>query len=121
MSNMKRTAVDGLELEYVIHGSGEPVVFVHHGAGADWFDPLSKEPSLNGRYRLVRYHRAGYAGSSQLVPPLTCSQEATNFRELLRHLALERVHVVGHSASACIVLQIATLKNFCCFIPRARA
>jgi pimeloyl-ACP methyl ester carboxylesterase len=107
MSNMKRAAVDGLELEYEIHGSGEHVVFVHHGAGADWFDPLCKEPTLTGRHRLVRYHRAGYAGSSRLVPPLTFSREATNFRELLRHLALERVHVVGHSASACIALQIA--------------
>jgi pimeloyl-ACP methyl ester carboxylesterase len=106
MSNQRATA-DGLELEYQISGSGEPVVFVHHGAGADWFDPLCREPTLADCYRLVRYHRAGYAGSSRLVPPLTFSQEATNFRELLRHLALERVHVVGHSASACIALQIA--------------
>lgn len=107
MKSMKRAALDGMELEYAIVGSGEPVVFVHHGAGADWFAPLCDEPSLSGRYRLVRYHRAGYAGSSALAPPLTFSREATTFRALMRHLAIERAHVVGHSASACIALQMA--------------
>jgi pimeloyl-ACP methyl ester carboxylesterase len=107
MRSMKRAALDRMELEYEIRGSGEPIVLVHHGAGADWFDPLWEEPSLSARYRLVRYHRVGYAGSSRLVPPLTFAQEAKSFRALVRHLGLARVHVVGHSASACIALQIA--------------
>lgn len=107
MGRMKRAALDGVELEYEIRGAGEPIVLVHHGAGADWFDPLLEERVLSARYRLVRYHRAGYAGSSRLVPPLTFAQEARNFRALMHHLGLERVHVVGHSASACIALQIA--------------
>ena len=104
---MKQAVLDGIELEYEIRGAGEPVVLVHHGAGVDWFNPLLEEPVLSDRYRLVRYHRAGYAGSSRLAPPLTFAQEATNFRGLMRHLGLERAHVVGHSASACIALQIA--------------
>lgn len=108
MGGMKRAALDGIELEYEIRGAGEPVVLVHHGAGADWFDPLLEEPVLRARYCLVRYHRAGYAGSSRLVPPLTFAREARNFRALIRHLGLERAHVVGHSASACIALQIAS-------------
>jgi len=36
---------------------------------------------------------------------VTFAQEARTFHALMRHLALERVHVVGHSASACIALQ----------------
>jgi len=54
------------------------VVLLHHGAGADWFNPLFDEPFLTGRYRLLRYHRAGYARSSPLAPPLTFTQEALN-------------------------------------------
>ena len=50
MKSMKRAALDGVELEYEIRGSGEPIVLVHHGAGADWFDPLCEEPSLSARY-----------------------------------------------------------------------
>src|SRR5262245_15311384 len=107
MGHMDRAALDGLELEYEIRGAGEPIVLVHHGAGARWFSPLLEEPALTCRYQLLRYHRAGYAGSSPLVAPLTFAQEAANFRALMRHLGLDRAHVVGHSASGCIALQIA--------------
>jgi pimeloyl-ACP methyl ester carboxylesterase len=107
MGHMERTALDGVELEYEICGAGESIVLVHHGAGVDWFSPLLKEPALTGHYRLLRYHRAGYAGSSPLVAPLTFEREAANFRALMRHLGLDRAHVVGHSASGCIALQIA--------------
>jgi pimeloyl-ACP methyl ester carboxylesterase len=104
---MNRASLDDVELEYEIRGSGEPVVLVHHGAGADWFQPLMEEPALVGRFRLVRYHRAGYGGSGNLIPPLTFSQEAAHFRLLMRHLRIPRAHVVGHSASGCMALQMA--------------
>jgi len=104
---MDRATLGGVELEYEIRGAGEPVVLVHHGAGADWFNPLLEEPVLSSRYRLLRYHRAGYAGSSRLAPPLTFAHEAESFRALMRHLGIHRAHVVGHSASGCIALQIA--------------
>lgn len=48
MGRMDRAALGGLELEYEIRGAGEPVVLVHHGAGADWFNPLLEEPVLSG-------------------------------------------------------------------------
>jgi pimeloyl-ACP methyl ester carboxylesterase len=104
---MERADLDGVELEYETRGAGETVVFVHHGAGADWFSPLLEEPALVGRFQLLRYHRPGYAGSGPLTTPLTFAREAQTFRALMRHLAIPRAHVVGHSASACIALQIA--------------
>lgn len=107
MGQMNRAAFDGVELEYEILGAGEPVVVVHHGAGIDWFNPLLAEPALAGRYCLLRYYRAGYAGSSRLTAPLTFAQEAANFRSLMRYLHFDRAHVVGHSASGCIALQFA--------------
>ena len=104
---MDRVALDDVELEYEIRGEGEPVVFVHHGAGVDWFVPLMRVPALADRYRIVHYHRAGYAGSSPSSAPLTFALEAVRFRALAAHLGLTRVHLVGHSASACMALQIA--------------
>jgi pimeloyl-ACP methyl ester carboxylesterase len=107
IKRMDRAAFAGIDLEYEMRGAGEDVVFVHHGAGADWFNPLFEEPVLAGRFRLLRYHRAGYAGSSRLPAPLDFHQEATRFRGLMRYLGIDRAHVIGHSASACIALQIA--------------
>jgi pimeloyl-ACP methyl ester carboxylesterase len=104
---MERAHLDGAELEYELRGDGDLVVFVHHGAGADWFQPLFSEPILTDRFRLLRYHRSGYAGSSTLVGELSFTREAATFRELMRHLGAARAHVVGHSASGCIALQMA--------------
>lgn len=82
-------------------------MLVHHGAGADWFKPVLEEPSLASRFQLLLYHREGYARSSPLAGPLTFSREANTFRGLMRQLGIERAHIVGHSASACIALQMA--------------
>ena len=64
------TSLVGVELEYEARGSGEPVVLIHAGVCAEWFRPLMEEPALSGRYRLVRYHRVGYAGSGRLEQAL---------------------------------------------------
>ena len=41
------------------------MVFIHGAFIADTFRPLLAEPSLAGHYRLILYHRRGYAGSSR--------------------------------------------------------
>jgi 3-oxoadipate enol-lactonase len=104
---MPRADVNGIDLEYVKRGSGEPIVFVHHGAGVDWFDPLRDDPTLSDRFCTITYHRAGYEGSGSLIPPLTFAGEAATFRAFVTQLGLDRVHVVGHSASACMAIEFA--------------
>jgi len=107
MKQMDRAALDGIELEYEVRGAGEPVVLMHAGVCADFFKPLVEEPALTDRYRLVRYHRVGYAGSTRLAGPVSIAQQAAHCRALMRHLGIERAHLVGHSSSAMMVLQLA--------------
>jgi pimeloyl-ACP methyl ester carboxylesterase len=107
MKAMERAAVDGLELAYELRGSGEPVVLIHWGVGAAWAEPLSSEPALADRYRLLRYHRAGFGGSSPIEGPLSMADHAEHCRLLMRHLDIERAHILGHSSSAAIALQLA--------------
>jgi pimeloyl-ACP methyl ester carboxylesterase len=95
---MSRASIDGLELEYETRGSGEPVVLVHAGIFADWFKPLLDEPALTSRYRVVSYHRVGYAGSGRVAGPVSLGQQAAQLRALMRHLGIEKAHVVGHSS-----------------------
>ncbi len=104
---MDRATLDGIELEYEMRGSGEPVVLIHPGHYADWFMPLLAEPLLVDRYRLLTYHRVGCAGSSPVDGAVSLAQQAAHCRSLLRHLGIERAHVVGHSSSANIALQFA--------------
>ena len=104
---MERVRTDGAELEYEVSGTGEPVVFIHGAFIADTFRPLLAEPSLAGRYRLILYHRRGYAGSSRAAGPVSVARQAADCRALLRHLGVERAHVVGHSYGGAVALQLA--------------
>jgi pimeloyl-ACP methyl ester carboxylesterase len=104
---MSRATIDGLELEYETRGSGESIVLVHAGIFADWFKPLLGEPALTGRYRVLSYHRVGYAGSSRVTGSVSIAQQAAHLRSLMRHLGITRAHVVGHSSGGNIALQLA--------------
>jgi pimeloyl-ACP methyl ester carboxylesterase len=104
---MQRAAVNGVELEYELRGSGEPVVLIHWGVCAAWAEPLMDEPALADRHRLLGYHRAGFAGSDRIEGPLSMADHAAHCALLMRHLGIERAHVVGHSSSADIALQLA--------------
>jgi pimeloyl-ACP methyl ester carboxylesterase len=103
---MRRAALDGLELEYELQGRGEPVVLVHWGVSAAWAEPLMHAPAL-GRHRLLNYHRAGFAGSDRVQGPIGVADHASHCARLMDHLGIERAHVVGHSSSALIALQLA--------------
>jgi 3-oxoadipate enol-lactonase len=102
---MQRAPVDGIELEYEIRGTGDPVVLIHAGVCAEFFRPLT-DP-LAAHHTVLRYHRAGYAGSDRVEGPLGFADQAAHCRALMRHVGIERAHVVGHSSSASMALQLA--------------
>jgi pimeloyl-ACP methyl ester carboxylesterase len=104
---MERAGVDGGELEFTVTGAGEPVLLIHGAFIAEAYAPLCAEQALNSRYRLVRFHRRGYAGSSPVRAPFSLAEQAADCRALLRHLGIERAHVVGHSSGGAIAVQLA--------------
>lgn len=103
---MDRVVVDGITLEYEVVGSGDPVVLIHGALIADSFQPILTEPNLVQRYRLITYHRRGYMGSSHHPGSVSVAQQAADCRALLRHLSIERAHIVGHSYGGAIALQL---------------
>lgn len=107
MKTWQRAPLAGVELEYRIVGVGEPVVLVHAGVFADWFEPLLQEPSLNRRYCLVTYHRVGYAGSSHVTGQVSIAQQSAHVRALMQMLGIDRAHLVGHSSGGNIIMQVA--------------
>ena len=104
---MDRARLNGVELEYQVAGSGEPVLLIPPGPLADGFLPFLSEESLADRHRLIQYHRRGQAGSSQATPPVSYAEQAADAAGLLSHLGVSRAHVVGHSTGANVALQLA--------------
>ncbi len=103
---MEHAKVNGVELEYEVVGSGEPVLLISPVI-ADGFLPLVAEPSLNERYELIRYHKRGWVGSTHPSTPVTVADHAADAGALLDHLGIARAHVVGHSSGAAVAAQLA--------------
>jgi pimeloyl-ACP methyl ester carboxylesterase len=104
---MKRTSIDGIELAYELRGAGEPIVLVHWGVSATWAEPLLGAAALSAGYRLLNYHRAGFGASGRLDGPISIAAHTEHCRALMHGVGIERAHVVGHSSSAAIALQLA--------------
>jgi pimeloyl-ACP methyl ester carboxylesterase len=103
---MERAHINGIELEYEVVGSGEPVLLIDMLL-ADCFLPLLSEPALAERYQLIRYHKRGWVGSTHTPPPVSIGDQAADAAALLDHLGVRHAHIVGHSTGAAIGTQVA--------------
>jgi pimeloyl-ACP methyl ester carboxylesterase len=102
---MKIAKVNGVELEYEMVGSGEPVLLISPVL-ADGFLPLMSQPALANHYRLIRYHQRGWAGSTHTPPPVSIADHAADAAALLAHLGVRRAHVAGHGNGAAVAAQL---------------
>jgi pimeloyl-ACP methyl ester carboxylesterase len=103
---MQQARVNGVELEYEVTGSGEPVLLISPVV-ADGFLPLVAERALAGRYRLITYHKRGWVGSTHTPAPVTVADHAADAAALLKHLGVRRAHIAGHSSGAAVAIQVA--------------
>ncbi len=103
---LQRLEVNGATLEYEVGGAGDPVLLIHGTGVAATFAPTMTQPSLS-RYRLIRYHRRGFAGSSRAPVPFSMRDQAADAAALLKALGVSRAHIVGHSFGGSVALQLA--------------
>jgi len=103
---MDKATVNGVELEYDVTGTGEPVLLISPVL-ADGFVPLVEEGPLADRYQLIRYHKRGWVGSTHCDGAVSVEDHAADAAELLDHLGIPHAHVVGHSSGAAVAAQLA--------------
>jgi pimeloyl-ACP methyl ester carboxylesterase len=104
---MKKAQVNGVELEYEVTGSGEPVLLIPTGPIADSFWPFVTEGALAERYQLIAYHQRGQAGTTRTPPPVSFAEHAADAAALIGYLGIRRAHIAGHSTGAVTALQLA--------------
>lgn len=93
-------------IEYAVAGSGPPVLMVH-GTG-DGFDQglAFSEPLVVAGWRVIAPSRFGYLRSDFPSDPSSESQ-ADAFVDLLDHLGIDRIPVIGGSAGALSAMAFA--------------
>lgn len=93
-------------LEYAEMGEGEPMLIVH-GAEGGFDQGIDMTGAMAGRgYRLIAPSRFGYLRSTMPNNPTTAMQ-ADTYVQLLDHLGIDKVVVVGISAGAWSSMQFA--------------
>ena len=105
---MERADINGIELDFKLMGSEEPVVLIHGAIIADANYPLMMHSELTKRYQIINYHRQGYAGSSKHANHVSISDQINDCLKLMHHLGIDRGHIVGHSIGGTIALQPRT-------------
>jgi non-heme chloroperoxidase len=86
-----------IELHYEDHGSGQPVVLIHGYPlnGASW--EKQERVLLQAGYRVITYDRRGFGKSSQPTVGYDYDTFAADLNDLLEHLRLTDVVLVGFS------------------------
>jgi pimeloyl-ACP methyl ester carboxylesterase len=98
--------VNGLQLYYEIHGSGQPLV-VLHGAYMTVGTMGPIVPGLAETRQVVAVELQGHGHTADIDRPITYEQMADDTAALLRHLGLEQADVVGYSMGGITGLQLA--------------
>ena len=93
--------VGDVQLYFEIHGSGEPILFVHGGGGSiagSW--PSDYVTDLSRDFRVILADSRGHGRTADGSGPLTYGRLAFDVVRLLDHLGIDRAHIVGHSMGA---------------------
>ncbi len=102
---MATALINGVELYYEEHGTGEALIWSHEYAG-DYRSWTPQVRALARRYRVITYSNRGYLPSAVPGDPAAYSQEqlVEDVRGLLDHLGIERAHVGGLSMGGSVAL-----------------
>ena len=91
--------VNGLEMYYEIHGTGQPLV-VLHGAYMTIETMGEIVPSLAETRQVIAVELQGHGHTADIDRPLSYEQMADDVAALLRHLEIEEADVFGFSTGA---------------------
>src|SRR5215203_2147 len=98
--------VNGLNMYYEIHGTGEPLV-VLHGAYMT-IDAMGEiVPELAKTRQVIAVELQGHGRTADVDRPLSYEQMADDTAALLRHLGIEQADVFGFSTGGGVALQVA--------------
>ena len=97
-------ALHGHDLSYVDSGTGPVVLFIHGilGSQRQWSHLVDK---IDDDHRVVVPDLFGHGESAKPTGDYSLSSHAATLRDLLDHLGIERVTLVGHSLGGGIAMQ----------------
>jgi pimeloyl-ACP methyl ester carboxylesterase len=98
--------VNGLNLYYEIHGTGEPLILLHGGLGAgEMFGEIM--PLLSNARRVIAVDLQAHGRTADIDRPLSLEAMADDIAALIKHLGIEKADVMGYSLGGGVALRTA--------------
>ena len=107
---MPTMKVGEAQIEYDAQGNGDlELLLIPGGVVSDAFEPLAAELMRSSNpFRIIDLDRRGYGGSSRATSPFSIQDQAHDCQAVMDNLNFKRTHIVGHSMSGLIALQLAS-------------
>lgn len=102
---------DRLKIFYEVHGSGPPIVFVH-GLTANHRHFKYQTAAFQAKYQVIIYDLRGHGDSPVADHALNMHRQALDLAQLMEHLDLTGVCLVGWSLGAHIIFEY--IRKFGC-------
>ena len=93
--NHKTARVNGINIHYVHHGSGKPVMLIH-GWPEFWYSWRRQIPALAEKFEVIVPDMRGFGYSDKPLTGYSTRQSASDMYELARHLGHDSIQLVGH-------------------------
>ncbi len=100
-------AVNGLEMYYEIHGSGQPLVLLHGGFSTIDIDFGRALPALAATRQVIATELQGHGHTADIDRPLSYALMAGDVAALLGHLGVAQADVFGYSVGAAVSIELA--------------
>jgi pimeloyl-ACP methyl ester carboxylesterase len=100
-------SVNGLNMYYEIHGSGEPLVLLHGGLSTIEVDFGSVLPSFAETRQIIAIEQQAHGHTADIDRPLTYEQMADDTAALLQQIGVEQADFLGYSIGSGVALQVA--------------
>ena len=98
--------VNDVKLHFVKGGAGEPVVLLH-GFPQTWYEWHRIMPALAEHYTVIAPDLRGMGASSKPLSGYDDRTVAEDIYQLVRHLGLPRISIVGHDVGAPVAVAYA--------------
>jgi len=102
---MSTAKINGIDLYYEQHGSGDPLLLIM-GLAADSVAWMFQLPDFSTSYRTIVFDNRGVGRSDKPAGPYTIAQMADDAVGLLDALDVQRTHVVGVSMGGMIAQEL---------------
>jgi pimeloyl-ACP methyl ester carboxylesterase len=100
-------SVNGLNMYYEIHGSGQPLVLLHGAFSAIGTSFGNVLPSLAKTRQVIAFEMQAHGHTADIDRPLSTEQMADDTAAALQQLGIEEADFFGYSMGGGVALQVA--------------